>query len=159
MTSTLPISPCLWFDSNAREAMEYYVSVFPNSRIVSITEYPDESLSEHFAGMQGKVLTGEFVLNGVSFICLDGGPAFRLPEAVSFAVECADQDEIDYYWNALSHVPESEQCGWCKDRFGLSWQIVPANMSELMRTDEQIQAMMQMHKLDISALEAAGQGV
>ncbi|MCT1657113.1 VOC family protein [Brevibacterium luteolum] len=120
MTSTLPISPCLWFDSHAREAMEYYVTVFPNSRIVSITEYPDESLSEHFAGMQGKVLTGEFVLNGVSFICLDGGPAFRLSEAVSFAVECQDQDEIDYYWNALSHVPESEQCGWCKDRLGLS---------------------------------------
>lgn len=105
------------------------------------------------------MLTGEFVLNGVSFICLDGGPLFTFSEAISFTVQCKDQDEIDYYWNALSHVPESEQCGWCKDRFGLSWQIVPANMSELMRTDEQIQAMMQMHKLDISALETAGQGV
>ncbi len=143
--------------------MDYYVSVFPNSRIVSIAEYPDESLSEHvadehFAGKQGKVLTGEFILNGVSFLCLDGGPLFTFSEAISFTVQCKDQDEIDYYWKALSHVPESEQCGWCKDRFGLSWQIVPVNMSDLLQTDEQIQAMKQMHKLDISALEAAGTG-
>ncbi|MDN5759385.1 MAG: VOC family protein [Tomitella sp.] len=150
-----PIQPCLWFDDQAREAMEYYVSVFPNSRIVSIEEYPDESLSEHFQGMTGKVLNGRFTLNGMDFVCLDGGPIFTFSEAVSFTVPCADQDEIDRYWSALSHVPESEQCGWCKDRFGVSWQIVPGAMDELTRTPEQIRVMMQQKKIVISELENA----
>lgn len=150
-----PIQPCLWFDSQAREAMKYYVNVFPNSRIVEVTEYPDESLDPHFEGMSGKVLDGQFTLNGVDFMCLDGGPYFTFNEAVSFAVSCTDQQEIDYYWAALSHVPESEQCGWCKDRFGVSWQIIPARMGELTRRPEQIQMMMGQKKIVIAELENA----
>lgn len=155
MAELSPIQPCLWFDHQAREAMEYYVSVFPNSRIDSIEEYPDESLDEHFAGMTGRVLSGRFTLNGVAFTCLDGGPVFRFNESISFVVACADQAEIDDYWSKLSHDPESEQCGWCKDRFGLSWQVVPANMGELTRRPEQIQVMMRQKKIVIAELEDA----
>lgn len=155
MADVTPIQACLWFDDNAREAMEYYVEVFPDSRINRIDEYPDESVDEHFAGMSGKVLNGQFTLNGVDFTCLDGGPIFRFNESISFIVSCADQDEIDYYWSKLSHVPESEQCGWCKDRFGLSWQVIPANMGELTRTPAQIQVMMQQKKIVISELANA----
>jgi predicted 3-demethylubiquinone-9 3-methyltransferase (glyoxalase superfamily) len=132
--------------------MEYYMSVFPNSRIISIDEYPDEQLDEHFSGMSGKVLNGRFTLNGVDFVCLDGGPTFRFNEAISFVVQCADQAEIDQYWSKLSHVPEAEQCGWCKDRFGVSWQIVPRNMDELTRRPEQIQVMMRQKKVVIREL-------
>ncbi|MWB98721.1 VOC family protein [Agromyces seonyuensis] len=156
MAEVAPVQPCLWFDHQAKEAMEYYVALFPNSRIRSITPYPDESLDEHFEGMTERVLNGEFTLNGVDFVCLDGGPMFPFTEAVSFVVHCADQAEIDRYWAALSHVPEAEQCGWCKDRFGVSWQIVPANMGELTRTPAQIQVMMGQHKIVIAELEAAG---
>ncbi|WP_394554991.1 VOC family protein [Agromyces sp. MMS24-JH15] len=149
------VQPCLWFDDQARQAMEYYVDLFPNSGITRIDEYPDESLDEHFQGMRGKVLNGRFVLDGVEFTCLDGGPLFQFTEAVSFVVTCEDQAEIDRYWAALSHVPESEQCGWCKDRFGVSWQIVPANMDELTRTPAQVQVMMQQKKIVIAELEQA----
>ncbi|WP_328825325.1 VOC family protein [Tomitella gaofuii] len=149
------VQPCLWFDDQAREAMEYYVSVFPDSRIDEVVEYPDESLDEHFRGMSGKVLNGRFTLRGVNFVCLDGGPIFTFNEAVSFVVTCADQAEIDRYWAALSHVPESEQCGWCKDRFGVSWQIIPATMGALLARPAQIQAMMAMTKIVIAELENA----
>ena len=152
MLSAPLIRPFLWFDGNAREAMEYYCEVFPDSRIDRVDEYPDASLDEHFQGMAGKVINGEFTLSGVPFGCLDGGPAFTFSEAVSFAVECQDQAEIDYFWERLSAVPAAEQCGWCKDRFGVSWQIVPANMSALMRTPGQVQAMMRMKKIDIAEL-------
>lgn len=155
MASVAPIQPCLWFDSQAREAMEYYIEVFPDSRINEIVAYPDEGLDEHFAGMAGKVINGQFTLNGVDFVCLDGGPLFRFSEAISLVVTCADQAEIDYYWSKLSHVAESEQCGWCKDQFGLSWQIVPANMGELTRTPAQILAMMQQKKIVIDELANA----
>jgi predicted 3-demethylubiquinone-9 3-methyltransferase (glyoxalase superfamily) len=150
-----PIQPCLWFDRHAREAMKHYVSVFPSSRIVEINEYPDEPLNPHFEGMAGKVLTGRFTLNGTDFVCLDGGPMFKFTEAISFVVSCRDQSEIDYYWAALSHVPKSEQCGWCKDRFGISWQIVPVNMAELTRRAEQVQVMMGQKKIVIAELENA----
>ena len=155
MADVTPIQACLWFDDNAREAMAYYVEVFPDSCINRIDEYPDESLDENFQGMSGKVLNGQFTLNGVDFTCLDGGPIFRFNESISFIVSCADQAEIDYYWSKLSHVPESEQCGWCKDRFGLSWQVIPANMGELTRTPAQIQVMMQQKKIVISELANA----
>ena len=155
MADVTPIQACLWFDDNAREAMAYYVEVFPDSRINRIDEYPDDSLDENFQGMSGKVLNGQFTLNGVDFTCLDGGPIFRFNESISFIVSCADQAEIDYYWSKLSHVPESEQCGWCKDRFGLSWQVIPANMGELTRTPAQIQVMMQQKKIVISELANA----
>ncbi|TFV96819.1 VOC family protein [Leifsonia flava] len=155
MAELSPITPCLWFDDRAREAMEYYVDVFPDSRIRSIEEYPDESLDEHFAGMKGKVLNGQFTLNGMDFVCLDGGPVFSFTESISLVVRCADQAEIDRFWAKLSHVPESEQCGWCKDQFGLSWQILPANMDELTRTPAQIQVMMGQKKIVIAELENA----
>jgi predicted 3-demethylubiquinone-9 3-methyltransferase (glyoxalase superfamily) len=155
MAELAPIQPCLWFDSQAREAMEYYVSVFPNSRINRVDEYPDESLDEHFAGMGGKVINGQFTLDGIDFTCLDGGPLFTFNESISFIVSCADQAEIDDYWAKLSHVPDAEQCGWCKDRFGVSWQIIPANMGELTQRPEQIQVMMRQKKIVIAELEDA----
>ena len=158
MSGIAAIQPCLWFDDQAREAMEYYVDVFPDSRIVSIDEYPDEKLDEHFSGMSGKVLNGRFTLNGVHFVCLDGGPMFKFNEAISFVVSCADQAEIDRYWSRLSHVPESEQCGWCKDRFGVSWQIIPKNMDELVRRPEQVQVMMHQKKIVIQELVDAAAG-
>ncbi len=158
------ITPCLWFDMNAEEAMNYYVSVFKNSKIINIDRYPDESLDEHFKGMSGKVINGEFELDGTRFICLDGGPTFKMNEAVSFMVTCQDQEEVDYYWSKLSAVPESEQCGWCKDKFGMSWQIIPTRLGELLndpdkaKANRAMQAMMQMHKIDIAELEKASEG-
>lgn len=150
------ITPSLWFDMNAEEAMNYYVEVFPDAKINHIEKYPDESLDEHFKGMSGKVINGQFELAGMSFICLDGGPLFKFNEAVSFTVSCKDQAEIDYFWEKLSHTPESEQCGWCKDRFGMSWQIIPENMGDLIgRSPEAMQCMMQQKKIVISELENA----
>lgn len=149
------ITPFLWFDMNAEEAMNYYVGVFPDSRVGHIERYPDESLDPHFQGMRGKVITGEFFLSGQRFLCLDGGPTFTFNEAVSFLVTCETQDEIDYYWNKLSHQPEAEQCGWCKDKFGVSWQIIPANMSEVLQSPGAVQAMMKMKKIVIAELEVA----
>lgn len=157
-------TPSLWFDMNAEEAMNYYVEVFPNSKINRIDYYPDESLDEHFKGMAGKVINGDFELDGQRFICLDGGPVFTFNESVSFTVECKDQEEVDYYWTKLSTVPEAEQCGWCKDQFGMSWQIVPTRLGELLSDSDReaagraMQAMMKMHKLDIAELEKAFAG-
>lgn len=146
---------------NAEEAMNYYTSVFPNSRIITAETYPDESLDEHFKGMSGKIINGVFELDGQRFICLDGGPIFAPNEAISFTVECQDQAEVDYYWQRLSHVPEAEQCGWCKDKFGLSWQIIPTRLGELLGGSDSesagraTQAMMAMKKIDIAGLETA----
>lgn len=153
--ATLAPTPSLWFHDNAEEAMKYYVDLFPNSSVDSVEYYPDESLDEHFAGMSGKVIDGRFTLNGQPFICLDGGPHFTFNEAISFTVRCADQAEIDRYWAALSAVPESEQCGWCKDKFGLSWQIVPDNIEQLVSTPEGIKAMMSMKKFVIADFPSA----
>jgi predicted 3-demethylubiquinone-9 3-methyltransferase (glyoxalase superfamily) len=157
------IMPSLWFDKEAEEAMEYYVSVFngaPNkkaeSKIVTIKRYPEGVKEGPMAGMGGKVLTGIFELDGQRYMCLDGGPLFKFNESVSFVVNCKDQEEIDYFWEKLSAVPESEQCGWCKDKFGLSWQIVPENMGDLLKNDKALQAMLKMHKIDIAKLEEAG---
>jgi predicted 3-demethylubiquinone-9 3-methyltransferase (glyoxalase superfamily) len=148
------ITPCLWFDTNAEEAANYYCEVFENSRILRTTYYPTEGLADFQKDFAGKVLTVEFELNGQRFLGLNGGPLFKFTEAVSFMVNCADQAEIDYYWERLSHIPESEQCGWCKDKFGLSWQITPEQqMADL--NPKQFAAMMQMKKIDIAALEAA----
>lgn len=154
------IIPSLWFENQAEAAMNYYISVFPNSEITHIERYPDETLDPHFAGMSGKVLTGEFILDGTKFLCLDGGPIFQMNEAISFTIECKNQDEIDYYWEKLSHFPESEQCGWCKDRFGMSWQIIPENMGELLTKggNKAIQTMMSQHKIVIAELENVTEG-
>ncbi|WP_091227693.1 VOC family protein [Microbacterium sp. 3J1] len=153
MADLTPIRPFLWFDGRAQEAMDYYVSVFPNSSVDAVVHYPDESLDRHFQGMGGKVINGEFTLNGMPFGCLDGGPEFAFNESISFVVACEDQAEIDRYWAALSAVPEAEACGWCKDRFGVSWQIVPAGLDLLQQRPEQIQAFMQMKKIVIAELE------
>lgn len=150
------IIPSLWFaDNNCEEAVRYYLSVFPNSELLELVKYPPEELDPHFEGMKDKVLTARFSLNGHQFLGIDGGPYFRFSEAISFTIECDDQAEIDYYWEKLSHQADAEQCGWCKDQFGLSWQIVPANMGELLGTDEQIQAMMGMKKISIADLLTA----
>lgn len=147
------ITPNLWFDGNAEEAVNYYISVFPNSKIISTEHYPnstEEGLADFQQNMAGKVLLIEFELNGLHFTAINAGPEFKFNEAVSFAVSCKDQEEIDYYWGKLSTVPESEQCGWCKDRFGLSWQIVPANMGELMQHPDAFARLMQMKKIVIA---------
>lgn len=147
------IIPSLWFaDNNCQEAITYYTQVFPNSAIKSISYYPDETLSPHFEGMAGKVITAEFTLNGQDFVALDGGPYFRFSEAISFTIPCKDQAEIDYYWDKLSAVPDSEQCGWVKDAFGLSWQIIPSNLGQLQKTTGQIKALMTMKKIIIQDL-------
>lgn len=144
------ITPNLWFDGNAKEAVEYYMSVFPNSKVLSTAYYPNseaEGLADFQKDMAGKELTIEFELSGMHFTAINAGPEFKFNEAVSFAVSCKDQEEIDYFWERLSSVPESEQCGWCKDKYGLSWQIVPENMEELMKKPDAFAKMMQMKKL------------
>jgi predicted 3-demethylubiquinone-9 3-methyltransferase (glyoxalase superfamily) len=144
------ITPNLWFDGNAKEAVEYYVSVFPNSTIGGVSYYPEEGLLDFQKHLAGKELSIDFELNGQRFTAINAGPEFKFNEAISFSIACDDQEEIDYYWEKLSHVPESEQCGWCKDQFGLSWQIVPKNMGDLMQRPEAFTHMMQMKKLTIA---------
>lgn len=158
------ITPCLWFDKNAEEAMNFYTSIFDDGKITLLKRYPDGPLEGPMKGMEGKVLTGIFELNGQQFMCLDGGPIFKFTEAISFQVECKDQKELDHYWEKLSAVPEAEQCGWLKDKFGLSWQIVPKEMGELLndpdtaKAGRALQAMLQMKKIDLQALKDAFNG-
>lgn len=145
------ITPNLWFNGNAQEAAEYYVSVF-DGRVLSTEYYPNSAeggLEDFQLDFAGKVLTVEYEILGMRFVAINAGPEFTLSEAVSFSVECEDQAEIDYYWGKLSAVPESEQCGWCKDKFGLSWQIVPKDMAKLMQRPDAYKKMMQMKKLVI----------
>ncbi len=144
------ITPNLWFEGNAKEAVEFYVSVFPGSKIISTAYYPIEDLLPFQKELAGKELTLEFELNGQHFTAINAGPEFKFNEAVSFAIECDDQAEIDYYWGKLSTVPESEQCGWCKDQYGLSWQVVPKNMEELMTKPGAFAKLLQMKKLVIA---------
>lgn len=151
-----PITPCLWFADHAEEAMAFYCEIFPNSRIVSVERYPDESLDPHYAGMSGNVINGTFELDGSRFICLDGGPMFQFNEAISLTVSCADQAEIDHYWTSLSASPDHERCGWLKDKYGISWQILPANLGELMSGEAQVKALMGMKKIVIDELVNAG---
>ena len=139
------ITPFLWFDNNADEAVDFYLSVFPNSL-------------RHDAGQKAtgkRVQTVSFELDGQAFIALNGGPAFRFNEAVSFAVRCETQSEIDHFWKVLCAGGSEGQCGWLKDRFGLSWQVVPSNLGALLSTQTAINAMLGMRKLDIAALEQA----
>lgn len=152
----------LWFDNQAEEAMNFYTSVFKNSRIVSINRYPDEALSEHFKGMAGKIINGVFELAGQRFMALDGGPLFKFNESISLYVECESQAEVDYFWEKLTtDGGEESMCGWLKDKYGVSWQIVPKQLEELMsgedpeKTGRVIQTFMQMKKIDISRLKQA----
>jgi predicted 3-demethylubiquinone-9 3-methyltransferase (glyoxalase superfamily) len=148
---------CLWFDRQAQDAAEFYTSVFPSSTIGTIARYPEGS-----GERAGEVLTVGFELDGVPYVALNGGPQFTFDEAVSITIDCKDQAEIDRYWEALTADGGQEgPCGWLKDRFGLSWQVVPENWDEIASGDPDraakvFAAMMTMHKLDIAALEAAG---
>ncbi len=144
------ITPNLWFDGNAQEAVDYYVSVFPDSKISGTSYYPSEGLADFQQHLAGQPLTIDFELSGNRFTVINADPEFKFNESISFVVTCKDQEEIDYYWEKLSRVPESEQCGWCKDQFGLSWQIVPKDMGALMQKPEAFAHMMQMKKLVIA---------
>ena len=153
----------LWFDKNAEEAMDFYVNVFKNSpspegkdsEIVEITRYPGGYSEGPMANMEGKVLNGTFKLAGQKFYALDGGPIFKFNEAISLYVGCEDQAEIDYFWEKLSAVPESEQCGWLKDKYGLSWQIIPKDLGQLMKGKTQMDALLKMKKIVVADLEKA----
>jgi len=158
------IVPSLWFDNNAEEAMNYYIKVFKDAKIISIKRYPKNIKTGPMKDMGGKVLTGIFELRGQRFMCLDGGPIFKFNEAISFYLECKDQDEVDYFWHHLSAVPEAEQCGWLKDKFGVSWQIIPKKMGELLSDPDEKKAnrvlmrMLKMKKIDLAELERAYAG-
>ena len=144
------ITPNLWFDGNAKEAVDFYVSVFPGSKIVSTMYYPKEGLLDFQKELAGKELVIEFALSGNHFAAINAGSEFKFNEAVSFSIPCEDQEEIDYYWERLSAVPEAEQCGWCKDQYGLSWQVVPKNSDELLKRPNAFANMMKMKKLVIA---------
>lgn len=147
------IVPNLWFNGNAEEAVNFYISVFPNSKIISTAYYPDstdEGLADFQKELAGKVLTIEFNLDGQHFTAINAGPEFSFTEAVSFAIYCKDQEEIDYYWAKLSAHKENEQCGWCKDKYGLSWQVVPENIEELMKKPDAFKVMMGQKKVVIA---------
>lgn len=148
------ITTFLWFDSNAKEAVDFYVSVFKDSKITDTMHYPktaEEGLADFQMNMAGKELVINFELNGQKFGAMNGGPTdFHFSNAISFAVGCKDQEEIDYFWEKLSSVPEAEQCGWCIDKFGVSWQIVPDDISDLMKKPDAFKNMMKMKKLVIA---------
>lgn len=147
------ITPNLWFNGNAAEAAEFYVSIFPGGKILDTQHYPtstEDGLADFQKGLAGKVLTVTFEILEQQFVAINAGPEFTFSEAVSFSVACEDQAEIDYYWEKLSSVPETEQCGWCKDKYGLSWQIVPGNIDELMQRPGAFKTMMDQHKIVIA---------
>jgi predicted 3-demethylubiquinone-9 3-methyltransferase (glyoxalase superfamily) len=150
------ITPFLWFDSNAEEAANFYISVFPNSEITEISHY-----GEAGPRAAGSVMVVSFRLDGQEFAALNGGPEFTFTEAVSFSIACANQKEVDYYWDKLTDEGEPGPCGWLKDKFGVSWQIVPTLLTEMLqdedrqRADRVMQAMLQMGKIDVAKLEEA----
>ena len=150
------LTPCLWFDTQGEEAANLYTSIFPNSRITHVSHYGEAGPRD-----AGTVLTVEFELDGQAFTALNGGPQFTFSEAISFQVSCADQDEVDRYWSALTDGGEEGPCGWLKDRFGLSWQIVPRRLVELLEDPDReksqrvMAAMLKMGKLEIAELERA----
>ena len=154
------IIPNLWFDTEAEEAAEFYCSVFKNARIVSVARYPESGPRE-----TGMVMVVEFELDGHRFVAINGGPEFKFDEAVSFQINCETQEEIDYYWERLTDGGEEVQCGWLKDRYGLSWQVVPAGMEEIFsdpdrrRSERAMKAMLGMRKIDIAELRQAADGV
>jgi predicted 3-demethylubiquinone-9 3-methyltransferase (glyoxalase superfamily) len=153
------ITPNLWFDTEGKEAAEFYVSVFPNSQVKDVTFYND-------AGPRpaGTVLTVDFALDGQDFTAINGGPEFTFDEAISFLITCADQAEVDYYWDTLSEGGAQSECGWLKDRYGVSWQVVPQAMMAMLtdpdpdRSRRAMAAMLGMRKLDLAAIQAAADG-
>ena len=156
------ITPCLWFDNNAEEAVSFYTSIFKNSKIGNISRYGNEGYEIH-RKPAGTVLTIEFELNGQAFTALNGGPMFKFNEAISFQVGCESQEEVDYYWEKLSEGgdPNAQRCGWLKDKYGLSWQIVPTILGKMLqgkdgkKSESVMKALLQMKKLDIKTLKQA----
>lgn len=165
MLLTQKITPCLWFDDQAQQAAEFYLSVFPNSRIVNLSRYGEAGREVH-GKPPGSVLTVAFELDGQAFTALNGGPLFRFNEAISLQVNCQDQAEIDHYWDKLGAGGDAsaQQCGWLKDRYGVSWQIVPRVLPELLgdpdtaKSERVMTALLQMKKLEIAALQRAYAG-
>lgn len=165
MTSriTQKITPFLWFDNQAEEAARFYASIFKNSKIGDIVRY-DEEAAKPTGREPGSVMVIEFQLEGQEFVALNGGPIFKFTEAISMVVNCATQEEIDYFWSKLSAGGEESRCGWLKDKFGLSWQVVPIALTEMLkdkdaaRAKRVMHAMLQMDKIDLVALEKAYQG-
>ena len=165
MDTSSTITPFLWFDDRAEEAAEFYTSIFPNSKIGAISRYTETGKEIH-QKEPGTAMTVSFELNGQPFTALNGGPMFKFTEAVSFQIHCLDQDEVDHYWNRLSEGgdPSAQQCGWLKDKFGLSWQVVPDALFELLddpdpdRSSRVMNAMLQMTKIEIAGLRAAAEG-
>ena len=154
------ITPCLWFDTQGEEAARFYTSIFPNSRIVDVAHYGEAGPRD-----AGTVMVVKFELDGQEFVALNGGPEFTFDEAISFQIDCADQEEVDRYSVALTDGGEQGPCGWVKDRFGLSWQVVPKRMIELLSDPDEAKAqramaaMLEMRKIDIAAVEAAAAAV
>jgi predicted 3-demethylubiquinone-9 3-methyltransferase (glyoxalase superfamily) len=164
-TSRQKITPFLWFDNQAEEAVSFYTSIFKNSRIVSVTHYGKE-VAEASGRPEGTVMTVAFQLDGQEFIALNGGPHFKFTEVISFVVNCGSQEEVDYYWINLSEGGDekAQQCGWLKDKYGVSWQIVPTMLVELLndpdpdKSRRMMKAMLQMKKIDIETLRQASNG-
>lgn len=159
------ITPFLWFDDQAEDAANFYTSIFPKSKVVNVTRYTEEGAAA--SGTQaGAVMTVEFQLHGQNFVALNGGPHFKFNEAISFVVNCETQEEVDHYWDKLSAGgdEQAQQCGWLKDRYGVSWQIVPRIVGELMAHPDQeaaqraMRAILQMKKIDIETLQRAAEG-
>jgi predicted 3-demethylubiquinone-9 3-methyltransferase (glyoxalase superfamily) len=161
-SSKQKITPCLWFDNNAEEAVNFYISIFKNSKIGGMARYGEAGYEIH-RKPAGSVMTIEFELNGQTFTALNGGPIFKFNEAISFQVNCESQEELDYYWARLSDGGDekAQQCGWLKDRYGVSWQIVPTVLSEMLqdkdvkRSERVMNAVLQMKKIDINNLREA----
>lgn len=165
MQLTAPkITPCLWFDKEAEEAAKFYVSVFPNSKLGHISYYGSEGQDIH-GGKSGSVLTAEFEINGQKFVALNGGPHFKFNEAVSFQIHCDTQNEIDYFWSKLTDGGQEVQCGWLKDRYGLSWQVVPTVLPKMLmdpdraKVDRVMKTFLPMKKFDIAELQRAYEGM
>jgi predicted 3-demethylubiquinone-9 3-methyltransferase (glyoxalase superfamily) len=163
MAALQKITPCLWFDNEAEDAARFYVSVFGNARIGKISHYGKEGFEIH-GRPEGSVMTVEFEIEGQSFTALNGGPHFKFNEAISFQIPCETQEELDDYWARLSAGGEIQQCGWLKDKFGVSWQIFPAALPDMMRDSDKakaaraMRAMLGMKKFDIAELHAAHEG-
>jgi predicted 3-demethylubiquinone-9 3-methyltransferase (glyoxalase superfamily) len=152
------LTPCLWFDTEGEDAANFYVSVFPNSKILDVARYGSAGPRP-----EGTVMTVNFELDGMKFLALNGGPQFKFSEAISFQVSCQNQEEVDHYWSKLSEGGEQGPCGWLKDRFGLSWQIVPTALPKLLgdpdkeKAQRVMAAMLEMHKIQIDELERAAE--
>jgi predicted 3-demethylubiquinone-9 3-methyltransferase (glyoxalase superfamily) len=150
------ITPCLWFDNQAEDAMNFYLSVFKDAKAGEVSRYGDGGPMP-----AGTVLTASFSLFGQDFVALNGGPEFNFTEAISFQIDCEDQEEVDYYWDRLTEGGEESMCGWLKDKFGLSWQVIPRRLPELLQGEDPekanrvMQAMLQMQKIDVAELERA----